>query len=544
MLKFLVYQNDSPADDFVVRNAYLVGSDNNAIRADISFEDGMICCEKREPGAAALCIQIPVASCGELSIQTCLLPEHDEPYLLMLELARHRLMVLYNKLEDWGMFELEDEHPVTKRAELARQLFVEALCRAKEAPADANKKARDALVVALDGTEELALAHSESVIERRRSSSMLPRQAVGAAVRLDETNERVRTSLRANFDFVRLSTPWRLLAPEEGTDDLTSLDSWTQWAERHHMPILAGPLVCFEPACLPDWIYIWEHDFETLRDLIYEHIEQVVSRYKSVINSWIVVSGLHVNNHFTLNFEQIMDLTRMTAMLVKKTHPSAKVLVEIRQPFGEYYATNQRSIPPLMYADLVMQSAVQFDGFAIRYPMGQAVPGQYVRDLMQFSHMLDQYAPLGKPMHVGLTAPSQMVTAEMIAHADPQTGGPVDANCGYWRQEWSPQVQAHWMEAACQIALGKTFVESVSWHDLVDHPDIEMPLGGLVTEELQPKLAFRRLINFRKNFHQPPAAEDVGEPIEDTTTTVEVESSQANRDLNPTNDPPELTDGE
>ena len=39
-------------------------------------------------------------------------------------------------------------------------------------------------------------------------------------------------------------------------------------------------------------------------------------------------------------------------MAVKKIQPNARVLIEIREPFGEYYANNQRSIPPMMYADL------------------------------------------------------------------------------------------------------------------------------------------------------------------------------------------------
>jgi len=33
-------------------------------------------------------------------------------------------------------------------------------------------------------------------------------------------------------------------------------------------------LVNFTEYNLPDWIYIWEHDFETIRDLVYEHIRR------------------------------------------------------------------------------------------------------------------------------------------------------------------------------------------------------------------------------------------------------------------------------
>src|SRR5690606_13877952 len=143
-------------------------------------------------------------------------------------------------------------------------------------------------------------------------------------------------------------------------------DIWAEWAQRTHKPVVAGPVVSFEPSCLPDWLYIWEHDYDTVRDLLYEHIERVVNRYKHVVSAWNIVSGLHVNSHFTFNFEQLMDLTRMATMLVKKLHPQATVIVEMRQPFGEYYAQNARSIPPMMYVDLLIQSSIQFDAFGVR----------------------------------------------------------------------------------------------------------------------------------------------------------------------------------
>ena len=38
MFKFLVHDQDKPATAWTVRNAYLLGSDNSAMRADVVFE--------------------------------------------------------------------------------------------------------------------------------------------------------------------------------------------------------------------------------------------------------------------------------------------------------------------------------------------------------------------------------------------------------------------------------------------------------------------------------------------------------------------------
>lgn len=499
MLKFQVFEDSKPATQCVIRNAHLLGPDHSAMRGGITFDtaSGQIVCDKKESGSAGLAIQQGVGDCGELTLQTCLLPDRDEPYSLLLELARHRLMTLYNKFEDWGMFDVIAETPVQRRADLARKLFIEALCAQHDEPAKSAKLARDALIAAIDGSEELALAHADLLLNRRKTAGSLPKHLFGCGLPLSQNSDRLRGALSSNFDFLTLPAPWKMLTPEEAGYQWEQMDNWVQWATQSGVPVTVGPLVSFEPDHLPEWMFIWEHDYETVRDMVYEHVERVVTRYKDHIGMWNLMSGLHVNTHFSFSFDQVMDLTRMAAVLVKKIQPHAKVLIEVRQPFGEYFSANQRSIPPLMYADLLVQSAVPFDGFVLKLLMGQAVPGQYVRDLMQLSNLLDYFAPFGKPINVVTGVPSDLVTQEMIALETNQEA--IDSNCGTWRKPWSTVVQSHWLEAMYKIVISKPYVESITWNDLVDHQEMELPLSGLIGEDMAPKNTFRRLVNFRRN---------------------------------------------
>ena len=504
MLKFKPQLLDDGSPVTPLRNCYLLGGDGNALRGEIAYEDGLIVCEKRETGPAALALMHGVGEMGELTLQTCLLPEQDEPYLLNLELARHRLMTIFAKIEDWAMFDVEPTHPAARRTELARKLFIEALCVQHEDPERASALSADALTAAVDGSEELALSHAELLLNRRRDSGMLPKSLIGTGVQVDQSDERLRHAIPNSFDFIQLPMAWRRLTPEEHGYRWGPFDNWVQWAASQSLPLVAGPLVSFDPAHTPDWLYIWEHDYDTVRDLVYEHIERVVERYRGGVAAWNVVSGLHVNSHFSFNFEQLMDLTRMATMLVKKAHPQSKVLIELREPFGEYYATNIKSIPPMMYSDLLVQSAIQFDAMAVRVNVGQAVSGQYTRDLMQLSHLLDTLAGCGKPLHVTLAAPSEPVTSMMIASQASEE--PVDDRSGAWRRAWTPTVQSRWLEAAFQIAASKPFVEAVAWSDLMDHAEIDLPLSGLLTEEMQTRESFRRLMGFRRNLQRPVRA--------------------------------------
>ncbi len=502
MLRFNVPDAGRSDSPFALRNAYLIGANANAIRGDIRLEDGTVLCEKREAGAVALALQYEAGDCGELTLQTCLLPEREEPYLLSLELARHQLMVIYSKMEDWAMFELGTGHRAMKRTAVARKLFIEALCQQSGEPASADKNAHDALVAAIDGAEELALAHSELLLNRRKLNGHMPRFPIGCGLSIQHSHDRVRSGLTNHFDFVNLPLSWRLLAPEEGEYRWAIFDQWVEWIGRSRVPAVAGPIISFEPSLVPDWLYIWEHDFDTLRDLIYEHVEKLVSRYSSVISTWNVISGLHVNNHFTFSFDQIMDLSRMTVMLVKKTQPSAKALVEVRQPFGEYYATNPKSIPPVMYGDLLVQGAIPFDGIVLKLLLGQALPSQYTRDLMQISDLLDQFAATNKPLTLSVAVPSEPVTpaTDHLPHEQPQP----DPNCGHWRKPWSAQVQSHWFEAMVQIALSKPYIDSIAWNEITDHDESELPCGGLIGPDMQPKAALRRLVAMRKALAEQP----------------------------------------
>jgi GH35 family endo-1,4-beta-xylanase len=504
MLKFRVVADDSADPPLVLRNAHLLGADNIAVRGSIHLDGSIITCDKRAAGPAALALQVHVGDVGEVTVQTCLLPDRDEPYLLYLELARHRLMLLLAKQEDWMMFDLAPDHPAMRRLHLARTCFVKAL-NAIDDTAQAQRLARESLAAATDASEELALAHAESVYTRRQNGNFR-RAVLGCGAALDQTSETIRKSLSANFDYVALPTRWRRIEPQEQQHDWSLLDNWAEWACRTRMAVLAGPVVSFCPRCSPDWLGVMDHDYETIRDIIYEHVERVVSRYRNVVTLWNVVSGIHTNSQLNLSLEQLTDLTRMAVMLVKKIQPTAKTLVEITHPFGEYYATNPRSIPPMIYADMVLQSGMPVDAFGVRLLMGQPVDGQYTRDLMQTSALLDRFSGLGKPLHLTAVAvPSEPVELDLAKppsnHSRSGPHHPPDDNSGYWRKPWSPLVQSHWLEAFYNIALSKPFVDSIAWLDLADHENAELPNAGLAMSNLKAKGAFHRVTSIRKALH-------------------------------------------
>jgi hypothetical protein len=252
---------------------------------------------------------------------------------------------------------------------------------------------------------------------------------------------------------------------------------------------------------MPDWAYIWEHDVDVLRELMVDFVRKMVTRYRRVIAVWNVVGGLHSAGIPGLGFEQTIELTRLLVATVKSMLPQARTLVSIRDPFGEHHAGANPGIPPMLYAETIAQAGVTCDGFGLELEAGVPRTGSFVRDLFQISGVIDKFSGLGKPLYItALTAPSRNTPDP----ADRSEGKLDPARAGRWRDAWTPQIQARWLNDVTRIALGKPFVESITWGDLAD-PNAVVPGGGLIDDMFKPKPAFETLQGLRQTYRRREA---------------------------------------
>jgi len=492
MLRFEVYQQGKPAENVDLDAAYLIGSDQVPIRAEIEFDKGQIQCTKRAQGPAALALLWPVQGFGRVMLETARLPERAKPYNLHLELARGRLMRILQKREDWGLFDYAGAEPLTKEVEQARDLMIKAL--QEDDPVKIAACADQSLALAMHVGEQLTLFHADIFLTRRRQTGQMGRRVFGCFANLLDRREAYVGSLLDAFDFVTVPIPWRQIEPKEQQPEWEAVDEWVELLTRRRVPIKASPLVAFNEQNLPDWLYIWEHDFDTVRQLVYEHAKRVFERYGKFVSAWDVISGIHAENSFNFNFEQLMELTRVVATAAKQSAPRATAIIDLIAPWGEYFARNQRTIPPILYADMCSQSGINFDAIGLQFYFGLAREGMYVRDMLQISAMLDRFANLGKPLH--LTA-VQVPSAVSPDEADAWSGQIDIARGGEWHQPWNEQTQSLWLRDFLNIALSKPFVETITWRDLADAGPHYLPHGGLLRKNLAPKPAFHELASVR-----------------------------------------------
>jgi hypothetical protein len=390
------------------------------------------------------------------------------------------------KREDWSVFEEKNE--LTNAMREAMDLFVESLQNIGDAP-KASTLADKSLKKAMLFSEQLTAKHAELLFDARRKNRALGRHCLGCYIETEKFKKvEYIKRLLAIFGFVTIPINWAQIESREGEYDFSSLDQCFEILGGKKLAISAGPLLRFSGKWIPKWLLKERADYEKIREKAYEFITNVVGRYAKYVHSWRVVSGLNALNHFGFNFEQILEMTRAASLAVRAADPRSLKVIEIVQPWGEYYATKPETVPPMVYADIVTQSGISFDAFGLEMRFGSNQTGMHVRDMMDISAMLDRFAAASKPLHT--------IT---FAVPDRRGKGLHDGKvAGIWHRSWDQSLQAQWVEHFCKIALSKPFINTITYSEFADNNAGETTGYGLLDEQLNPKESYRALSKLQK----------------------------------------------
>ncbi len=481
MLRFVVHPPEKLRSLGDLAGAHLIGNEGIPVRGEITCDGNEIRCTSRTQDPFALSLLWPVEDFGSVQLETTRLPPREAPYLLNLELARHRLMRITVKREEWGLFDYHGMEEIGAQLDSARDLFIAALGQLDD-PVRAGELADQALRQSMLGGERMAQFHADIFLGRRQQNGGFSRGFLGVAVS-PACPATALAGVRDLVDFVRVPFVWRDVQPTEHETRFERTDAWIRACHDAKLMVRGGPLLRFGVQFVPDWMYIWEKDFDTVVDYAKAHVQRCVKRHADKVAGWVVASGLHVDNAFSFTFEQIMEITRAASMTAREHAPRAQLVLDLTQLWGEYSAHNQRAIPPMLFADMAVQGGIPFDAFGLQFLFGLGSDGFHLRDLLQISSMIDRVANLGKPLHV---------TAVAVPSTNEPGGGPGNQG-GQWRVPWSTQTQAEWLCEFCEIALSKPYVESVCFQSLADDNDCPVATGGLLDPDHAPKPACERL---------------------------------------------------
>lgn len=501
-MKFRVFKNGKVLDKFVLNGAYLFGTDGISIRrAKISFRNGVVDCKKATDETSGMALLWHVDGFGDILLPTTCLPERKEPYILNVEIARAKLKRIVNKREDWGFF--DDIGKLEKVAGEAQKLLTGAIQNISDV-GKASQYADESLKKSMICSEKLALKHASELIESRKANRGFGKACLGCKIdSMQMGNPNYVERLLEVFGFVTIPVNWAKIEVSKDQYDFRILDAVIDILSKKKVAIGAGPLLCFSKFFLPRWLWSGKVTFEKIRETAYQFVSKITSRYSGRVSAWSVISGLNAFNHFGFSFQQIFEMTRAANMAAKAANDRSLKIIEVNNPWGEYYSTTPHTIPPLIYMDMVVQSGINFDAFGLPMRFGRNQSGMYVRDMMQISSILDTYGPISKPLYItGVEVPSQRSSV-----GDAGVGG-------VWHREWDQDCQKEWIEQFYRIALSKQFVDSVTYSTLSDLADSPIVNSGLLNYKLETKKSFSALKNLHDEIFSKGSSEQAGNDLE------------------------------
>jgi len=497
MIRFKLYNSKPDHIKLLANNhPHLFAQDDIPVRSRLEItSEGELLAERHSDMALGLATLWNVDGFGRVQLQTTRLPGRERPYNLNVELARGQLLRISQKREEWGISDSDAASPVL--IESQHDLIDRALDNLVQAlslidhPEQAAIAADKALVMAMKAGEEISLAHAKLFLDRRHSTHGFSRHSFGCCL----DTARIRDTkylkfIKDNFRFVTVPVSWRQIEPKEQVRNFEWLDECVNWLSRNRIAVKVGPLLNFLPGMLPDWLFIWENDFDQVREMAYDYITSVVERYSNKVQAWDVISGMNVENCFKFSFEQIIEMTRSGVLAAKRTAPRSLILVELTEPWGEYYAYNQRALPPLIYVDMICQSGANFDGLGVKLRFGRGGGGMRTRDILDISCLLDKLGVFGKSIH--------LASVQVPSKPDPRDNSGPLGDPGFWHGPWSEDTQALWLDQVYQVALSKPYVETITWADLADRDNSILLHGGLLQKDLVPKPAFKIFRKIKK----------------------------------------------
>ena len=410
-----------------------------------------------------------VAGFGRLAVMSATLMERDEPYSLLVELARGKVNQLRCQASDWQAGGLEMAAGLAGRIREASRAFGRALTCGD--PAEADRLAQHALDLAAEASAELVRLYAAQVFRIRHQRH--DRFDTALACRLDESACDAATGQAVALAFNRAIVPlsWHVVERTEHAYDWRAADRMLDWAEENRLEPGAGPLIDFSSAQLPAWLWAWDRDVPSMAAFMCRFVEAAVRRYRSRIRRWQVTAASNSASLLGLTDEELMGLTYRLGEAARSVDPSLELVVGIAQPWGEYLVPAERP-SPFWFADHLIRSGLQVGGLDLEVCMGCSGRGSYCRDPLDLSRLLDLYALLGVPLSVTLAYPSS-------PRPDPNADPELTPGAGCWRSGYDPEAQREWAEAFASLALCKTYVHSVCWANLSDAQPHLLPNAGL-----------------------------------------------------------------
>ncbi len=468
-----------------VLQTYLSGMDRVPWPAKVRQGDGELVIERAASDSANLYIPWQVQGHGLVTLSTGTLMERSDPYYLPLELARGKVGQVRSQLADWRTIGLVIPPEVQQKLADATVCLSRSAVEPQGTPASIEH-ADLAIRTALDAADLLAGCYTEQALSIRRRNANKLSSFLGADLGVSLLDDYTAREFLQTFSAAGVPVSWREVETGEETFSWDISDKQVQWCAAHGLRVCAGPLLPLDSRGIPDWLSLYEEDFDSVSAFATAFIQAAVTRYRGKVDLWVCASRVNTAKILSLTEEEKVRLSARTIELIRGIDPRTPVVVSFDQPWGEYLGRREMDYPPLHFADALVRANLGLSGLMLELNVGYTPGGTPLRDPLEVSRHLDYWSMLGVPLYISLCVPSE-------SHADPLALKQARVPAG----SWGPKAQQAWVQRYVPLLLAKSYVHGVLWNQLRDAEPHDFPYGGLFDIRRHPKPALRLLASIR-----------------------------------------------
>jgi hypothetical protein len=485
LMRFRVFPAERITEE-MVQQAYLSGFDRESWPVQVEVAGDELILRRTVSDSGNLHVPWSVEGHGRLTLSSGSLMERPEPYLLPLEIARGTVVQIRNQFSEWQALGLAVPEAVPAK-------ILEAVARLSLAAVSQDNLARSAdhadaaLRLALDAGESLVAAYTEQALTVRHRNEGKLTSFVGAGLSDILIDDRIAQQFLLAFNAARSPFCWREIEATEGNYSWSVSDKQIQWSRGHGLKVLAGPLLMFDVNALPDWLYLFEDDFENLLDFISAYVGKVVQRYRGKVDAWICAGRVNAVQSLSISEQERLQLVARIVELVQSLDPETPALVSFDQPWAEYMRRHESDFPPLHFADALIRAGSGVSGLMIEINVGYSPGGSLLRHPLEFNRLLDIWSSFGLPLWLSLCAPSSDIEDPLAQQKTTVSRG-----------TWNAAAQQAWVGQFVPLALVKPSVQGVLWNQLLDSHLHEFPNGGLFDERGQAKPVLSTFASIRQ----------------------------------------------
>ncbi|QVL33104.1 endo-1,4-beta-xylanase [Telmatocola sphagniphila] len=442
--------------------------------------------ELHESGSAM--IPADVAEFGQLQTSTATLMERPLPYFLGVELVRGKLNQVRNQLAEWESAGLQRSATLDWDIRQATRTFAQGMMDPWQS--DASFHLNRALTLSFQAADELIEEYTKQILALRHTRAA--KLDTGWGCWLSSIPKAKEAELFQNtFNAVRLPLRWKDIEPSEANYNWKQLDEQVAWCLGKGLNVSVGPVVDFSPEFFPEWMETWNGDITALGSFVCDFVETTIARYRGKIQNWMLCSRSNCSTCLGISEEDQIRLTARMLDAAAQIDPDSKFHIGISHPWGSYLTKPGFNYSPFVFADTLLRAGLPITSYELEWQMGSRPRGDFCRDRLDCSKILDMFGMLGLPVQVTLSYPSASTPDEW---ASP---GERVAMAGFWRSI-DENGQALWAEAFAKLALSKPYVTGVFWDCWSDAVQHRIPHSGLLDASGTPKLALSKLEAIRK----------------------------------------------